>query len=116
MPVFTNISDVLLHTGTDDVRFMPVSLPYGFNHWSAGKAQLIEDNAEFFLKNKIELDCDAQVGVLATEEGSRGWMLLLPGSRYICTDWVKRLATPQHIQHPDLLGVHIRRAIKGMHA
>jgi hypothetical protein len=117
MPVFTNISDVLMHIGTDDVRFMPISLPYGFNHWSAGKAQLIEDNAEFFLKKKIVLDCDAQVGVLTTEGGNaRGWMVILEGSRYVCTDWVKRLATPQHIQHPDLLGVHVRRAMKGMYA
>lgn len=111
MPVFTNISDVLMHTGTDDVRFMPVSLPYGFNHWSAGKAQLIEDNAEFFRKNKIELACDERVGVLATEDGTRGWMVILEGSRYVCTDWVKRLTTPQVIQRPDALGVQVRKAI-----
>lgn len=116
MPVFNNISDVLLHIGTDDVRFMPVSLPYGFNHWSAGKAQLIEDNAAFFLKKKIVLDCDAQIGVLATEDGPRGWMLMLPGSRYVCTDWIKRLGAPQHIPQPDLLGIRVRQAIKGMHA
>lgn len=111
MPVFKNVSDVILHIGSEEVRFMPVSLPYGFNHWSEGKAQLIEDNAEFFLKNNIELDCDAQVGVLATEEGSRGWMIILEGSRYVCTDWRKRLATPLRIQMPDALGVQVRKAI-----
>lgn len=112
MPVFTNISDVLLHVGTDDARFMPISLPYGFNHWSVGKAQLIEDNAEFFQKSQIELDCEAQVGVLATEDGSRGWMIILEGSRYVCSDWRKRLTTPQIIPQPDALGVRIRKAIK----
>jgi hypothetical protein len=109
MPVFNNITDVLRHTGGDS-RFLPVALPYGFNHWSEGRRQLLEDNPTFFAKH--ELGATQDIGVLATEDGSaRGWMAIFPGSRYVCTNWAKRLTTPTVIPKPYLLGAQVRKAI-----
>jgi hypothetical protein len=122
MPVFKNVSDVLTHVGEQDIRFMPIALPYGFNHWSEAKRQLIEDNRDFFLEDSqfmsevrktFNEDPGAvQIGVLATEYGQRGFMVILEGSRYVCTDWVKRLSIPTRVVTADAVGASVRKAIK----
>lgn len=113
MPTFKNISEVLEFTG-GDTRFMTVALPYGFNHWSEGARQLREDNPDFFEDHV--LDSTQDIGVLAAQDGEgrdtvRGWMAIFPGSRYVCTDWRKRLGTPTTTVQADILGIAVRKGL-----
>lgn len=115
MPVFNNISEVLNFVG-GDARFMEVSLPYGFNHWSEGARQLQEDNPQFFQDRPSIQAAEQSVGVLASvdEDGEhvvRGWMAIFPGSRYVCSDWKKRRGTKTSVAQVDLLGIAIRKGL-----
>lgn len=114
MPVFKNISEVLKFVG-GSARFMPVALPYGFNHWSEGARQIREDNPKFTQDNPLD-GAKHEVGVLAShdDEGKeviRGFMVIYPGSRYVCSDWTKRVGLPVTVVQAGLLGIAVRKGL-----
>lgn len=110
MPVFNNVSAVLKYVGDDEVRMLPIAYPHGFNHFDIACQHLVEDNPEIFA-GRPALTPEDNVSVLATfRHGSRGFMAILPGSRYVCSDWVKRLHQPIRPLNPGLLRNSIRKA------
>jgi hypothetical protein len=112
MPVFKNVSEVLAYIGSDDAEFQTLIRPQGFNHWSDAKKQLEEDNPSFFAeRGEIPVDCD--IGILMSRQHHRGFMVILPGSRYVVTNWVKNLTHPRPpVALPGVLGASIRIAHK----
>lgn len=113
MPVFKNVSEVLAYIGDDEVRMLPIAFPRGFNHFAIAVQHIVEDNPEFF-EGRPPLAPEDQVSVLATQRhGSRGFMVMLPGSRFVCSDWVKRLHQPIRPITPGLLRLSIHKANQG---
>jgi len=114
MPTFHNTTDVLAYQ-EGDVRFLPIALPYGFNHWSEAARQLREDNPDFFAEREICSKNDT-IGVIACQDANgnevvRGFMAMCTGSRYVCTDWKQRQGTPTTVPQADILGIAVRKGL-----
>ena len=84
MSLFKNVSQVLNALGSKDVRFTAITLPEQFDLWFHARNRLADKNEE--LRGVLDPD-EHCIGMLTTIEGeNKGFMVILPNSRYFTTE------------------------------